>query len=56
MKNYTHKDKNTKDQTNQFAVLQSILKIGPSKDDPQGMYTGKPMNPGEVPVQDSDDL
>lgn len=42
--------------TNQFAVLQSILKMGPSKDDPQGMYTGKPMDPGEVPVQDGDDL
>lgn len=41
---------------NQFQVLQSILKMGPSKEDPQGMYTGKPVNIEEVPVQDNDDL
>ena len=27
-----------------------------SKMDPLGSYTGKPENPGEVPVQDADDL
>ena len=27
-----------------------------SKEDPQGSYTGRPVIPGEVPVQDADDL
>lgn len=27
-----------------------------SKEDPQGMYTGKPVNPEDAPVQDADDL
>lgn len=41
---------------NQFEVLQSILRQGPSEEDPDGMYTGKPVNIYEVPVQDNDDL
>ena len=41
---------------NDFPVLQSILRMGPSKEDPDGMYTGRPMNRNEPPVQDSDDL
>lgn len=36
--------------------LEEILRIAPSPTDPSGSYTGKPMNPDEVPVQDSDDL
>ena len=28
----------------------------PSPTDPQGSYTGKPMDPRERPVQDADDL
>lgn len=28
----------------------------PSKTDPLGSYTGRPEDPGEVPVQDADDL
>lgn len=28
----------------------------PSQCDPQGSYTGVPVEPGEVPVQDQDDL
>ncbi len=28
----------------------------PSPTDPQGSYTGKPMDPLERPVQDADDL
>lgn len=27
-----------------------------AKTDPQGSWTGRPLNPGEVPVQDADDL
>ena len=41
---------------NDFPILQSILHMGPSKSDPDGMYTGRPMNIHETPVQDSDDL
>ena len=26
------------------------------KTDPNGSYTGKPLNPEEIPVQDADDL
>ncbi len=29
---------------------------GPSPTDPMGMYTGRPMDLYEVPVQDADDL
>lgn len=50
------KDRCNRPDANQFSVLQSILKMGPSRDDPQGMYTGRPIEPGETPVQDSDDL
>lgn len=41
---------------NQFNTVQSIINQGPSKDDPNGSYTGKPLNRFEEPVQDSDDL
>lgn len=34
----------------EFALMQSALT------DPQGMYTGVPVNPFEKPVQDADDL
>ena len=33
-----------------FALMQNVLT------DPQGMYTGVPINPFETPVQDADDL
>jgi hypothetical protein len=37
--------------------LKKLLKdVNGSKTDPQGSYTGKPLNPNEVPVQDADDL
>ncbi|MGN0687668.1 MAG: hypothetical protein ACI4KA_06150 [Oscillospiraceae bacterium] len=36
--------------------LRSIMSTVPSETDPQGMYTGVPENPYEVPVQDADDL
>ena len=41
---------------NQYDALQRILNLGPSRDDPNGSYTGKPENKYDVPVQDADDL
>jgi hypothetical protein len=37
-------------------VAKVIQSVKPSIDDPSGSYTGKPINPNEKPVQDSDDL
>ena len=33
-----------------------IVNAPPSDTDPQGSYTGNPLNENEVPVQDADDL
>lgn len=33
-----------------------IISMEASKTDPNGSYTGTPINPNEVPVQDADDL
>ena len=33
-----------------------IFKVKPSKNDPNGSYTGVPIEKGETPVQDADDL
>lgn len=46
----------SENELNQFQVLQSILNMGPSDEDPDGMYTGLPRDEFAVPVQDSDDL
>ncbi|MCI8361167.1 MAG: hypothetical protein HFE86_07520 [Clostridiales bacterium] len=43
-------------QKNKKSPVEEIIRIAPSQTDPQGSYTGKPLDPGEVPVQDSDDL
>ena len=40
----------------QSRILNSIVHPQPSKEDPNGMYTGLPVEYGEVPVQDADDL
>ncbi len=40
----------------QSSVLNSIVHPKPSKEDPNGMYTGLPVEYGEIPVQDADDL
>ena len=47
------KDKENKGKTALDRVLQSQQ---PSKQDPNGSYTGRPENKGETPVQDADDL
>ncbi len=36
--------------------VQKIVKQPPSVTDPNGSYTGKPLNEWDVPVQDVDDL
>ena len=36
--------------------VQQIIAGNASQTDPLGSYTGIPINPGEVPVQDADDL
>lgn len=33
-----------------------LSKFKAPKTDPQGSWTGRPLDPGEVPVQDADDL
>ncbi|MEG0691879.1 MAG: hypothetical protein RR444_02230 [Oscillospiraceae bacterium] len=49
------KVKQTKVVTNS-AVVNAIVNQPPSKSDPNGSYTGKPLNEYEKPVQDADDL
>ena len=36
--------------------VDDVMNKAPSKTDPLGSYTGMPVNPHEVPVQDADDL
>ncbi len=38
------------------AIVQTYVDEGSLSTDPQGSYTGTPREPGEVPVQDADDL
>lgn len=37
-------------------VIESMLNVNPSKSDPTGSWTGKPMDINERPIQDADDL
>jgi hypothetical protein len=37
-------------------VNQIVASIHADKNDPEGAYTGTPLNPHEKPVQDADDL
>ena len=37
-------------------IIDGINYDGKSQTDPLGMYTGVPMEDGEMPVQDADDL
>lgn len=37
-------------------IVNEIVNVKSPKTDPQGMYTGVPINPYEKPVQDADDL
>ncbi len=38
------------------AVVRAIVRQKPSKTDPNGSYTGRPLDETERPVQDADDL
>ncbi len=38
------------------SVIDAFVSPKMKKSDPQGSYTGKPVNKNEVPVQDADDL
>ncbi|MFZ2539954.1 MAG: hypothetical protein WAX04_13825 [Oscillospiraceae bacterium] len=42
--------------TSNADIVNAIINQAPSPNDPNGSYTGKPLNPYEVPVQDQDDL
>lgn len=37
-------------------TVRDIVQQMPSKADPNGSYTGQPLDPNEKPVQDADDL
>lgn len=37
-------------------AVRRIVETPPSNTDPQGSWTGKPMDEDNVPVQDADDL
>lgn len=37
-------------------TVRRMMDEQPSPTDPQGSWTGKPMEPDEMPVQDADDL
>ena len=37
-------------------LVEHMIAIPPSRTDPNGSYTARPMNKYEVPVQDADDL
>ena len=34
----------------------ALTNLKSSQTDPSGSYTGRPADPGEIPVQDADDL
>lgn len=36
--------------------VEAVKHQPPSPTDPQGSYTGRPMDPTDLPVQDADDL
>ncbi len=37
-------------------AAEKVIAVPPSRSDPQGSYTGRPVEMGEIPVQDADDL
>ena len=49
-------EKREKKRVQQSSVLQDVLNQPPSKMDPLGSWTGRPMDRDEIPVQDADDL
>ena len=49
-------EKREKKRVQQSSVVQDVLNQPPSKTDPLGSWTGRPMDRDEIPVQDADDL
>lgn len=45
-----------RDKTRVGRLVEHMISIPPSRMDPNGSYTGRPMAADEVPVQDADDL
>lgn len=41
---------------NMQKLVESIIEMPPSDTDPEGSYTGRPVDPLEKPIQDADDL
>lgn len=41
---------------NDFGAATDLVKFPPSRTDPEGWYTGRPINEWAKPVQDADDL
>jgi len=37
-------------------AAEKVIAVPPSRSDPQGSYTGRPVETGEIPIQDADDL
>ncbi len=50
------KNENVKNSKKVQAVIDTFVTKEMQKTDPQGCYTGKPINKYEKPVQDQDDL
>ncbi|MBQ1263791.1 MAG: hypothetical protein IIV87_03810 [Oscillospiraceae bacterium] len=40
----------------QIDVVEEVICSFASKNDPNGSWTGRPLDEGELPVQDADDL
>lgn len=47
---------NNKNKKTAQEVIDSIVNMPPSDTDPNGSYTGRPVDENAVPVQDADDL
>ncbi len=37
-------------------AAEKVIAVPPNRSDPQGSYTGRPVEIGEIPTQDADDL
>ncbi|MCI8804077.1 MAG: hypothetical protein HFG01_12270 [Oscillibacter sp.] len=46
----------TSRQSGPMEKARELSKFTAPKTDPQGSWTGRPLDPNEVPVQDADDL
>ena len=49
-------ERKTSPQSGPMEKARELSKFTSPKTDPQGSWTGRPLDPNEVPVQDADDL